>query len=275
MTNTTRRRLLAGIGGAAAVAVAGCSGSPGGGGNSTDGGSASSVITGTEIVESDRVSDRYNLAVDLIEDHEIDELSLQNPDGGIHAEEEEINPAQTRVELYVSGDTRSLSPEAYELIAYRGDTIAARRDWTPTATATIDEVSVPQGVTATGLTVSLINEGQIDLTITDAHVIDGYPVSSRDTETVGEPSTSFETVELPIRETNGVNIVIPEYPNSLLDPPSGSCSGQSEDLTVEIEFEEIEPKVINISARLGGRYETGPTKRGCTNTTVTGYSVDS
>lgn len=273
MTKTTRRRLLAGIGGAATVAVAGCSGSPGSGGNSADGGSASSVITGTEIVESDEISGRYNLAVDLVEDHGIDQLSLQNPDGTVR-NDTSVNAEQTRVELFAFGglDDDYLVPSTYPIIAYDGESVVARQDWSAEADLSVEDVAVPEGRTEIYLDITVRNDGVAATRLTDGYLTNGFPVEESESSQVGVASARGGQQQIaPLGETT--SIIISHEDGYLLAPENQSCSDREEQIEATLNFESTESISIQADITLGGDYVDFASDVGCSDLTVTDWET--
>ena len=82
MADTTRRSVLTTVVAAGTVAIAGCS-------SDSDRTGGSSIVTNVDVVEKEEPYTRLVLAVDLVEDHGIDELPLQDSevsvvtDGGV------------------------------------------------------------------------------------------------------------------------------------------------------------------------------------------------
>jgi hypothetical protein len=266
MTNTTRRRLLVGIGGAATVTVAGCSGTPGGGEVQTGSSTTSSIITGTNIEKDSEIPNRYNLAVNLTENHGIDKLTLQKPDGSVLSEQE-INSAQTQANLraFDVGTGNGLSTDTHEIIAYSGDTVVTREKWTPkTRTSIVGANPTGFNQIATELEIQIQNTGEIPVTAQNAYVTGGYPLKEGE-DRIG--TSASETTIAP-GEQGGIGISVEEYGRSLLSPPSESCDGSTQIMTVAVDMKEVGEITSKITVNLGGRYRDTATGSGCTEIEV-------
>ncbi|WP_133304659.1 hypothetical protein [Halonotius aquaticus] len=253
MSDTTRRSVLTTVVAAGTVALAGCS--TGGGGSQ-----GSNVITGTEVVEDEQIPDQLNLAVDLVDEHGIDELTLQSPDGDVVADAT-VDPAQTQAELFIHGQGRSVRDDTYTIVAYSGDSVVDQIEWTPET-----------GIDITGGSVGNFNEqliieveptGSIPLTPTAAYLTDGYVVGEED-DRAGE-ALGLAEID-PYRDNNVVSIT--GSSGTLLRPPEGSCDGSDYQLTGAIEFENRNPVTFEVTLTMGGEVDPTPSGDVCSEAAV-------
>ena len=249
MRDVTRRNVLTAVAVGGSVALAGCSS---GGGGSTD----SSIVTNIDVVEKEEPYTRLVLAVDLVEEHGIDELALQDSEGSVITDGG-VDPAQTRAEL--SLEQANLSPETYELIAYTGDSITGRTEWTPSVDINIEDAEIVYNHT---LSVELDPVGDIPVTATDAYLTEGYVVEGDETGRINratEVSPYSNRNVLSIEGNEGL---------ALLTPPGGECNGSDQELSATIEFENRKSINFEIILSMGDEGDIDPTGESCSGTTV-------
>ena len=253
MRDSTRRNVLTAVAAAGSVALAGCSSD---GGGSTE----SSIVTNIDVVEKEEPYTRLVLAVDLVEEHGIDELALQDPEGSVITDSG-VDPAQTRAEL--SLEQANLAPETYELIAYTGDSVTGRTNWTPDTAVMVESVQTT-GPSNDDLLVRLTNQGDISLSVTEATLTEGYPVEN---ETAGVKGIESPT-EIGATQTRGITISTEGLEGGLLAPSNESCEDQEEEITAQLSFAERDDLTIRSLLTFSGVYKDRYTSSGCTNVTV-------
>jgi hypothetical protein len=253
MADTTRRSVLTTVVAAGTVAIAGCS-------SDSDRTGGSSIVTNVDVVEKEEPYTRLVLAVDLVEDHGIDELALQDSEGSV-VTDGGVDPAQTRVELSLA--QANLGPDTYEVIGYDDETVVERANWTPDTNVTVESVRTT-GPSNDDLLVRITNKGDITLSATDATLIGGYPVED---DTAGVKATDSPT-EIGVGQTRGISISTDGMEGGLLAPSTDSCEDQQEEITAQITFAERDDLTIQSVLTFSGVYKDRYTSSGCTNVTV-------
>ena len=258
MSDITRRSVLTAVVATGTTALAGCSSSGGGSGDS-------GFVSNVDVVKQDEPYTRLVLAVDLVDDHGIDELALQDTEGSVITAGG-VDPAQTRVEMSLA--QADLSSDTYEVIGYNGETVVDRSEWTPETDVVVESVRTT-GPSNDDLLVRLTNQGDITLSVTGATLTDGYPVEG---DTAGTKNIESPT-EIGVGQTRGITISTEGMEGGLLAPPNESCDEQEEGITARLTFAEREELTIESVLSFSGVYKDRYTSSGCTNVTVSNVSM--
>jgi hypothetical protein len=194
--------------------------------------------------------------VDLVDDHGIDELTLQDSEGSV-VTDDGVDPAQTRAELSLADI--NLRPDTYEIIAYAGDSVTGRTEWTPNVDINIAGAEIVYNHT---LSVELDAVGDIPVTATDAYLTGGYMIEDNKAGRINR------TTEISPYSSRNVISIEGEEGLALLTPPSGECNGSEQQLEAMIEFEGRDPLNFEAEITVGEEADISPTGESCAGTAV-------
>lgn len=263
MVDISRRQAIVVGGGAVVVAAGGVTvlgggdggdGTPGeSGGNAEDGDSSggTNVIQSSEVVEGGSGSADASLRIQVVESA-ADRIVLQADGEEIPWTDTEVASAESQVTIPISG-VDVIPPSTNEIVAYSGETIVDRVEWSPTIDLSVADVEA-----AEWLRVSLNNNSDIEIAPTRTYVSGGFPTEVHGSDKVADYEESVVLSPLGDQRTYDIRRKEAAFEKGVLTPPNEECTGDTLPVEVTFEFEQLEPRTYTMDVKLAGDPREGP-----------------
>lgn len=278
MVDISRRQVIIAGGSTTVVAAGGVTilgggdggdgdGSSGESSTDTDAGDSSSgttVIRGSEVIEGGSETADSSLSVTLTEG-EADQIALLSD--GNQVASTDVAPAETQTAIPISGVTGTIPPSTDEIVAYNGETVVDRVDWSPTIDLSVTDVEATEY-----LRISLSNNSDIEIAPTRTYVSGGFPTEVHDSDRVAEYEESVVLSPLGDQRTYDIRRTEAAFEKNVLTPPDEECTGDTLPAEVTFEFAQIEPRTYTMDVELAGDPREGFNVQGpiyCSEATAT------